>query len=108
VGWGMAGICPGPGMVLFVAGYPKIVLAFTPAMMLAMTLHTVWVAPPGPGPHPLTVSKGPAPSPPESPHPRPPPEPLSATTLAGIVPTKPETASSLLGSATAEPMDWTI
>jgi len=44
VGWGLGGVCPGPGMVLFVVGYPKIVLGFLPSMTLGMALHSIWVA----------------------------------------------------------------
>ena len=34
LGWGWAGLCPGPAIVVWTAGYPKVVLAFVPAMAL--------------------------------------------------------------------------
>ena len=40
VGWGLAGICPGPAMVLLGAGSPK-ALVFFIAMLGGMALHAV-------------------------------------------------------------------
>ena len=52
VGWGMAGICPGPALVLFGAGQDKGVV-FVLAMLAGMALFEVverWRARPALGP----------------------------------------------------------
>lgn len=41
VGWGLAGFCPGPGLVAMAAGEPK-AIAFVVAMVLGMALYE-WV-----------------------------------------------------------------
>lgn len=41
VGWGLAGICPGPGLVLLGAGTPQGVV-FVAAMLTGMVLHELW------------------------------------------------------------------
>ena len=41
VGWGLAGFCPGPGLVAMTAGEPK-ALAFVAAMAAGMALYE-WV-----------------------------------------------------------------
>jgi uncharacterized membrane protein YedE/YeeE len=41
VGWGLAGICPGPGLVLLGAGRSE-GLVFVAAMVAGMGLHALW------------------------------------------------------------------
>jgi uncharacterized membrane protein YedE/YeeE len=38
IGWGMAGLCPGPAVADLVLGAP-VVLVFVPAMLIGMVLH---------------------------------------------------------------------
>jgi uncharacterized membrane protein YedE/YeeE len=38
IGWGLAGFCPGPGLVSMAAGHPE-ALAFVAAMIAGMALH---------------------------------------------------------------------
>jgi sulfur dioxygenase len=38
LGWGVAGICPGPGLLLVASGYPKALLGFAPALAVGMHL----------------------------------------------------------------------
>ncbi|SET41807.1 DUF6691 family protein [Thorsellia anophelis] len=42
LGWGLAGICPGPGLVLFAMGIPK-GIAFVGAMLVGMILFELTV-----------------------------------------------------------------
>ena len=41
IGWGMAGFCPGPGLVSLAAGQDNAVV-FVLAMLAGMALHDVW------------------------------------------------------------------
>ncbi len=43
IGWGMAGLCPGPAVADLVLGAP-VVLVFVPAMVIGMALHDRLVA----------------------------------------------------------------
>jgi len=36
VGWGMTGVCPGPGLLLSAAGLPKVAFGFLPGMVVGM------------------------------------------------------------------------
>jgi uncharacterized membrane protein YedE/YeeE len=44
IGWGLAGLCPGPALVNFVTLSPK-VLVFVAAMVIGMMAHDRWWAP---------------------------------------------------------------
>jgi hypothetical protein len=36
VGWGLAGLCPGPAVGLLALGYPKVALTFFPSLLVGM------------------------------------------------------------------------
>jgi hypothetical protein len=43
IGWGLAGLCPGPAIGLLALGYPKVALAFFPSLLVGMsTAMGVW------------------------------------------------------------------
>jgi uncharacterized membrane protein YedE/YeeE len=44
IGWGLAGLCPGPALVNFVTLTPK-VFVFVAAMVIGMMVHDRWWAP---------------------------------------------------------------
>ncbi|MFD0985622.1 DUF6691 family protein [Methyloligella solikamskensis] len=48
IGWGMAGLCPGPAVADLMLGAP-VVLVFVPAMLIGMALHDLLVAKPAAG-----------------------------------------------------------